>query len=185
MDRQKLIAAARMILEAIGEDPQREGLRKTPERVARMYEEVFRGMREDPDAVFSTVFEEKYDEVVVVKDIAFNSMCEHHLLPFGGFAHVAYIPKGKVAGISKLARCVDVFARRPQVQERLTNQVADLVTRLLEPRGVAVVLEATHTCMTMRGVQKPGSKVITSALSGVIRRNLATRNEVMELLRRR
>ena len=181
-DHDKLVAAARMILEAVGEDPDRDGLRNTPERVARMYEEVFRGLCEDPANVLSTVFDERYDEVVVVRDIPFYSMCEHHLLPFSGEAHVAYIPNGKVVGISKLARAVDHFARRPQVQERLTNQIADVISKVLEPRGVAVVMEATHMCMTMRGVQKQGSMVVTSAMRGVIRKNLATRNEVLGLI---
>ena len=184
MDFDKLVAAGRMILEAIGEDPDRDGLKDTPLRMARMYEEVFRGLTEDPERVLETVFEEQYDEVVVVKDIAFNSMCEHHLLPFGGVAHVAYLPRGKVVGISKLARVVDHFARRPQVQERLTNQIADLVTDVLKPLGVAVVIEATHTCMTMRGVRKPGSQVVTSAMRGIIRKNLATRTEVLGLIQK-
>ncbi|MFN0059154.1 MAG: GTP cyclohydrolase I FolE [Planctomycetota bacterium] len=183
MDHAKIAAAARMLLEAIGEDPNREGLRGTPQRIARMYAEVFRGLNEDRSGVLSTVFSENYDEIVLVKDIAFYSMCEHHLLPFTGLAHVAYIPSGKVVGISKLARAVEHFARRPQIQERLTNQVADLISEELSPRGVAVVIEATHTCMTMRGVQKSGSKVITSAMRGVMRSNLKTRTEVLELIK--
>ncbi|MFQ5653950.1 MAG: GTP cyclohydrolase I FolE [Planctomycetota bacterium] len=183
MDHDKLVAAARMILEAIGEDPDREGLRDTPERVARMYGEVFRGLRENGDGVLETVFTEEYDEIVLVKDIPFCSMCEHHLLPFTGVTHVAYIPRGKVVGISKLARAVDHYAHRPQVQERLTNQIADLISRSLEPVGVAVIMEATHTCMTIRGVRKPGSKVVTSAMRGVMRKSTATRTELMGLLR--
>lgn len=171
-----------MILEAIGEDPEREGLRGTPERIARMYAEVFSGLQQDPGSVLDTVFSEKYDEVVMVRDIPFYSMCEHHLLPFTGVAHVAYIPRGKVVGISKLARAVELFSRRPQVQERLTNQIADLVATQLDAIGVAVIIKATHTCMTMRGVQKPGSSVVTSAMRGILRTNLATRNEVLSLL---
>ncbi len=183
MDHEKLVEASRMILEAIGEDPNREGLHRTPERMARMYSELFQGLSEDPDTVLNTVFTEDYDEIVVVKDIPFHSMCEHHLLPFTGVAHTAYIPSGKVVGISKLARAVDHYARRPQVQERLTNQIADLIETSLDPRGVAVVIEATHSCMTMRGVQKPGSSVVTSAMRGVMRSDPKTRNEVLELIR--
>jgi GTP cyclohydrolase I len=185
MDHEKLVAAARMILEAIGEDAGREGLRQTPERVARMYEEVFAGLETEPGDELKTVFAENYDEIVLVRDIQFFSMCEHHLLPFTGKAHVAYVPDGKVLGVSKLARAVDAYAKRPQVQERLTNQVADLIEQVAQPRGVAVVLEATHTCMTIRGVRKPGSVMVTSAMRGIFRRNLATRTELMNLLRGR
>ena len=183
MDHQKLVQAARMILEAIGEDPDREGLVETPERIARMYAEVFAGLKQDPKLEVKTVFTQDYDEIVLVKDIQFASMCEHHLLPFMGRAHTAYLPSGKILGISKLARAVEVFARRPQVQERLTNEIADLISDVVKPRGVAVVLEATHTCMTIRGIKKPGSLVITSAMRGLIRDNLATRTEVMNLIR--
>ena len=185
MNVNKIEAAVRSLLEAIGEDPDREGLKDTPARIARLYQEVFSGLDQDPESVLSTVFTENYDEVVLVRDIAFNSMCEHHLLPFMGHAHVAYIPRDKVVGISKLARAVDHFARRPQVQERLTNQVADLICDALNPLGVAVIMEATHTCMTIRGVQKPGSSVVTSAVRGLMRTNLATRNEVLELIKSR
>lgn len=184
-DHEKLVRAARMILEGLGEDPEREGLRGTPERIARMYEEVFSGMHRDPSRSIRTAFTEQYDEMVIVRDIPFFSMCEHHLLPFIGKAHTAYIPDGKVLGISKLARAVDLLARRPQVQERLTNQIADMIGVLAEPKGVAVILEATHTCMTIRGVTKPGSVVITSAMRGWFRKSLATRNELMNLLRPR
>lgn len=183
MDHEKLVRAARMILEAIGENPDREGLQKTPERIARMYEEVFAGLGRDPGESLTAVFTEDYDEIVLVKDIPFASMCEHHLLPFIGKAHTAYVPDGKVLGISKLARAVDLLARRPQVQERLTNQVADLIERIAEPRGVAVIMEATHTCMTVRGVKKPGSSVVTSAMRGLFRGSPATRAELMNLLR--
>ncbi len=183
MDHDKIVRAVRDILEAVGEDPDREGLRDTPARVARLYEEVFAGLNGDPKRVLETVFHEQYDEVVLVKDIPFHSMCEHHLLPFTGKAHVAYIPAGRVVGISKLARAVDHFALRPQVQERLTNQIADLIVDELKPLGVAVVLEATHACMTIRGVRKPGAIVVTSAMRGAVRKNLATRNEVLQLIR--
>jgi GTP cyclohydrolase IA len=182
MDHQKLVTAARMILEAIGDNPAREGLVETPERMARMYEEIFGGMAMDPEQEVKTIFSEDYDEIVLVKDIPFFSMCEHHLLPFIGKAHTGYLPAGKVLGISKLARAVDVFARRPQVQERLTNQIADLIQRAAEPRGVVVVLEASHSCMTIRGIKKSGSTVITSAMRGVFRTNLASRTEVMKLI---
>jgi len=183
MDHEKLVRAARMILEAIGENPDREGLQKTPERIARMYEEVFSGIGQDPAECIRTVFTEKYDEIVLAKDITFASMCEHHLLPFMGRAHVAYMPSGKVLGISKLARAVDMLSRRPQVQERLTNEIADLIEALAAPRGVAVILEATHTCMTIRGVKKPGSIMVTSAMKGLFRDRLATRGELMNLIR--
>jgi len=183
MDQKKLAAAARMILEAIGEDPDREGLRETPERVARMYAEVFAGLKAEPEDEMKAIFTQEYDEIVLVKDIPFASMCEHHLLPFTGLAHTAYLPSGKVLGISKLARAVEVFARRPQLQERLTNQIADLIEKAAEPRGVAVVMEATHSCMTIRGIKKPGSVVVTSAMRGLFRSNLATRTEVMNLIR--
>jgi GTP cyclohydrolase I len=185
VDHAKIEAAARMILEAVGEDPDREGLRETPARMGRMYAEVFAGLSEDPSEVLATVFTEDCDEIVLVKDIPFYSMCEHHLLPFFGKAHVAYLPGKRIVGISKLARAVEHFARRPQVQERLTNQIADLICEALDPRGVAVVMEATHTCMTMRGVRKPGSSVVTSAMRGVIRSSVASRTEVMGLIQGR
>lgn len=167
---------------AVGEDPSREGLRDTPKRVARMYEELFTGLTEDPGAHLEVSFTESYDEMVVLRDIPFYSMCEHHLLPFMGQAHVAYIPDGKVAGLSKLARVVEAFARRPQVQERLTCQIAELLMDKLHAKGVGVILEATHTCMTIRGVKKPGAVMVTSSMLGLFRTNLATRNEAMNLL---
>ena len=179
----RIAEAVREILEAIGEDTSRPGLKDTPQRVARMYSELFSGLREDLTVHLNSLFEERYDEMVVLRDISFHSMCEHHLLPFMGKAHVAYLPKGKVVGISKLARVVDAFARRPQVQERMTNQIADLIDEQLQPRGVAVVLEAQHTCMIIRGVKKPGSVMITSALRGLCKTNDATRNEAMGLLK--
>jgi GTP cyclohydrolase I len=180
---ERIAAAVKEILLAVGEDPDREGLRATPKRVARMYEEAFNGMDAEVDDLFKTVFEEKYDEMVVLRDIAFHSMCEHHLLPFMGKAHVAYLPKGRVIGISKIARVVDAFAHRPQVQERLTSQIADKIMAELAPRGVAVILEANHTCMTIRGVKKPGAVMITSAVRGLFKSNPATRAEAMSLLR--
>lgn len=189
MDHEKIAAAVRMILEAIGEDPEREGLRETPDRVARMYAEIFSGLVQDPLEAVSKIFhDEHYDEIVLLKDIPFHSMCEHHLLPFMGRAHIGYIPgKGAesgILGLSKLARAVDAYSRRPQVQERLTNQIADLIETAVVPRGVAVVLEAEHTCMTIRGVRKPGSLMITSAMRGIFRDNLASRNEVLDLIRK-
>lgn len=183
IDLDRIVAAVREILLAIGEDPNRPGLQGTPERVARMYQELFVGLREDPAGHFRALFEEQYDEMVVVRDIVFHSMCEHHLLPFMGKAHVAYIPRGKLVGISKLARTVDAFARRPQLQERLTNQIADLIMDQLNPKGVVVILEAEHTCMIVRGVKKPGSVLLTSALRGLCKTSPATRSEALSLLR--
>jgi GTP cyclohydrolase I len=182
IDRAKIEQAVRMLLEAIGDDPDREGLRETPERVARMYEEIFGQGEEDPRESLSKQFDEKHHEMVLVKDIPFFSMCEHHLMPFFGKAHVAYIPNGHVVGISKLARVVEAFARRPQVQERMTSQIADMIEDELKPSGVAVVCEAVHTCMTMRGVKKPGAAVITSAMRGQFRRSVSTRTEIMALI---
>ncbi len=184
MDTAKIEAGVRMILEGIGEDPDREGLQKTPARVARMYEEVFAGMTQDPHEHFETLFDEHHQEMVLVRDIPFYSMCEHHLVPFFGHAHVAYIPgeSGKVCGLSKLARLVDVYAKRPQVQERLTSQVADTLVKELDPQGVMVVMEAEHLCMSMRGVKKPGTKTTTSAVRGLFERHAVTRNEAMHLI---
>lgn len=181
-DEEKIHEGVRLILQGVGEDPHREGLLDTPHRVARMYQEIFGGMHEASEDVISAVFYEDYDEIVLLKNIPFFSLCEHHLMPFTGKAHVAYLPDGKIVGLSKLARAVEHFARRPQIQERLTAQIADLISHTLEPKGVAVVLEATHTCMTMRGVKKPGSLMTTSAMRGVMRENLATRNEVLNLI---
>lgn len=174
--------AVARILQAIGENPKREGLRGTPARVAKMYAEMFSGMFDDPRKHLHVGFTERYDEMVVVRDIQFHSMCEHHLLPFMGRAHVAYLPKGKVVGVSKLARVVESCARRPQLQERLTTQIADLIMNELDAKGVGVILEATHTCMTIRGVRKPGSIVVTSAMRGLFKSNLATRTEAINLL---
>jgi GTP cyclohydrolase I len=183
IDKDKIRRAIRLYLEGIGEDPEREGLAGTPDRVARMSEEIFSGIGQDARDLMRAVFSEKYDEIVLVRDIAFNSMCEHHLLPFSGNAHVAYIPNGKVLGLSKFARVVDVYSRRPQVQERLTNQVADLIMGELAPIGVAVIGDATHSCMTSRGVRKPGSSVVTSALRGCFLTDASSRTEVLSLLR--
>ncbi len=183
MDQQKIKTAVRMILEAIGEDPTREGLRETPERIAEMYTEIFEGLGQDPAQELAVGFEEDHEEMVVVKDIPFYSCCEHHLLPFHGIAHVGYIPQGRVAGISKIARVVELLARRPQLQERLTSQIADIVMEALRPQGVAVVVEAVHLCMTMRGIKKPGSVIVTSAIRGQFRRSAATRMEFLELIK--
>jgi GTP cyclohydrolase I len=170
------------ILIAIGEDPSREGLVGTPQRVARAYAELFAGLYSDPASALEVGFTQEYDEMVVLRDIAFNSMCEHHLLPFMGKAHIAYLPRGKVVGLSKLARVVELFALRPQLQERLTQQIADLLMEKLDARGAAVIIEATHTCMTIRGIRKPGAVMTTSAMRGTFKSNLATRTEAINLL---
>lgn len=182
VDHKRIERAVREILAAVGEDPDREGLLETPARVARMYAELFSGLHEDPRVHLQKFFTEKYDEVVLVRDISFNSMCEHHMLPFMGRAHIGYVPDGKVIGLSKLARVVDVVARRPQVQERMTETVADLLVEELQVKGVAVVIEATHSCMTIRGIRKPGSLCVTSAMRGLFRSNLSSRSEVMTLI---
>jgi GTP cyclohydrolase I len=178
VDKPRIEKAVREILAAMGEDPQRDGLKETPSRVARMYEEVLVGRDTDPGLHLEKTFEEEHNEVVVLKEIPFFSMCEHHLLPFHGKAHVAYLPKGKIVGLSKLARLVEGFARRLQVQERLTCQIADTLMSKIDARGVAVLLEATHTCMTMRGVQKAGSVMVTSAIRGHFVTDHAARDEV-------
>jgi GTP cyclohydrolase IA len=182
-DLERAEAAIRELLIAVGEDPEREGLVDTPRRVARTYAEMFAGMRVHPEEVLTTTFDIGHDEMVLVRDIEVWSMCEHHLVPFTGVAHIGYIPneKGQITGLSKLARLVDVFARRPQVQERLTTQVADSLVHLLEPRGTIVVLECEHLCMTMRGVRKPGAKTVTSAVRGMMHKP-ATRAEAMSLI---
>ncbi|HIW75999.1 MULTISPECIES: GTP cyclohydrolase I FolE [Gordonibacter] len=184
MDSAKIEEGVRLILEGVGEDPDREGLRETPARVARMYEEVFAGLGQDPAEHFATTFDEHHEEMVLVRDIPFYSMCEHHLVPFFGMAHVAYIPAadGRICGLSKLARLVDVFAKRPQVQERLTSQIADTLIEQLHPQGVIVVLEAEHLCMSMRGVKKAGAKTTTSAVRGAFERSQATRAEALSLI---
>jgi GTP cyclohydrolase IA len=182
IDQERIRRAVREILLAVGEDPDREGLAETPDRVARMYAEVFRGLHEDPGQHLVKRFTQEYDEMVVIKDIEFASFCEHHLLPFTGKAHVAYLPRGRVVGLSKIPRVVDALSRRPQLQERLTQEVADLLMRELDARGVGVVIEATHTCMTIRGVRKPGSSFVTSAMLGAFRDRHATRAEFLSLI---
>ncbi|MBD8068678.1 GTP cyclohydrolase I FolE [Bacillus sp. PS06] len=175
--------AVRLILEAVGEDPNREGLLDTPKRVAKMYEEVFSGLTIDPKDYFETIFSEDHEELVLVKDIPFHSMCEHHLVPFYGVAHVAYIPRnGRVAGLSKMARAVEAVSRRPQLQERITSTVADTMMETLEPHGVMVVVEAEHMCMTMRGVKKPGAKTVTSAVRGAFKTDSNARKEVLSYI---
>jgi len=179
VDLERIAAAVREILLAVGENPDREGLRETPERVARMYEEMFSGLRKDPAVVLRKTFTQKYDEMVLVKNIGFESMCEHHLLPFLGKAHIAYVPKGRIVGLSKLARIVEILSRRPQVQERMNEQLADLVMQELDALGVGVVLEASHTCMAIRGIRKAESVCTTSALRGVFLTNQSTRTEFL------
>jgi GTP cyclohydrolase I len=182
VDYPRIARAVREILAAVGEDPDREGLRETPARVARMYAEMFSGLHQEPREYLRKFFTEQYDEVVLVRDISFCSMCEHHLLPFMGKAHIGYIPDGKVIGLSKLARVVEVLSRRPQVQERMTEDIANLLVDELHAKGVAVVVEATHSCMTIRGVRKPGSICITSAMKGLFRDNPSSRSEIMQLI---
>lgn len=182
VDLDRIRRAVREILLAVGEDPDREGLQETPDRVARMYAEVFQGLHQDPRVHLNKVFTQKYDEMVLIKDIQFESFCEHHLLPFTGKAHVAYLPNGKVVGLSKIPRVINVLARRPQLQERLTEEVAELLMKELDAKGVAVVMEASHSCMTIRGVYKPGSTFVTSAMRGTFKERLATRSEVMSLI---
>ncbi|WP_414697754.1 GTP cyclohydrolase I FolE [Peptacetobacter sp. AB845] len=184
MDKEKIKRAVRDILEAIGEDPDREGLKETPNRVARMYEEIFCGIFQDPREHLKVTFpEESHEEMVIVKDIPFYSCCEHHLVPFFGKAHVVYIPKGgRLTGLSKLARVVETIAKRPQLQERIAKETADIIMEELRPYGVMVVIEAEHMCMTMRGVKKPGSKTVTSAVRGVFAKDIATRTEAMNLI---
>ncbi len=182
VDLPRIERAVREILAAVGEDPDREGLRETPARVARMYAELFSGLHEDPRLHLRKFFTEKYDEVVLVRDISFNSMCEHHMMPFMGKAHIGYLPNGRVVGLSKLARVVESVARRPQVQERMTETIADYLVEELDVKGVAVVIEAVHSCMTVRGVRKPGSMCVTSAMRGTFRSNSSSRAEIMTLI---
>ena len=184
VDHARAAAAVRELLLAVGEDPDRPGLQATPDRVARAYAETFAGLWQDPAEVLSTTFDEDHDEMVLVKDIPMYSTCEHHLVPFHGVAHIGYIPgeDGRVTGLSKLARLVEVYARRPQVQERMTSQIADALADVLKPRGVLVVIEAEHLCMAMRGIRKPGSSTVTSAVRGIFRDNPATRSEAMSLV---
>jgi len=183
MDRKKIEKAVREILKAVGEDPNRKDLRGTPERVAKMYEEILGGMNKDPEKELEVFLEQNHDEIVLVEDIPLYSLCEHHLLPFIGKAHVAYIPQGnRVTGLSKLARVVDILSRRLQVQERLTTQIADVIMKKLKPQGCMVVIEAEHLCMSMRGVKKSGTKTITSAVRGVFKKNQKTRMEALDLI---
>jgi GTP cyclohydrolase I len=182
-DLARIERAVREILIALGEDPDRDGLLKTPERVANAYAELCAGLREDPRRHLATTFDEDHREMVILRDISFASICEHHLLPFTGKAHIGYIPQGRVVGLSKLARVVEGYARRPQVQERLTSEIADAIMEELDPDGCGVVIEATHTCMTIRGIQKPGSTMITSAMRGGFRRRPETRAEFFAILR--
>ena len=182
VDHERIQRAVREILAAVGEDPDREGLLETPARVGRMYAEMFSGLRSDPRVHLQKVFTESYDELVLVRDINFCSMCEHHLLPFTGRAHIGYLPDGKVVGLSKLARVVEDVARRPQVQERMTEDIASLIESELSARGVAVVIESSHSCMTIRGVRKPGSMCLTSSMRGVFRDNHASRTEILSLI---
>jgi GTP cyclohydrolase I len=182
IDSERIKKAVREILLAVGEDVDREGLKDTPDRVARMYAELLGGMREEPEKHLRSVFTETYEEIVLLRDIPFYSICEHHMMPFIGVAHVAYLPSGKVLGVSKLARIVDSFARRLQTQERLTYQIADFLKTNLKSQGVAVVLEASHSCMTIRGIKKPGSTMVTSALRGIFKRDPKSRSEIMSLM---
>jgi GTP cyclohydrolase I len=184
VDEERAAAAVRELLVAVGEDPDRPGLRETPARVARAYAETFAGLWQDPSEILATTFDEDHDELVLVKDIPMYSTCEHHLVPFHGAAHIGYIPgaDGRVTGLSKLARLVEVYARRPQVQERMTSQIADALSDVLKPSGVIVVIEAEHLCMAMRGIRKPGTSTVTSAVRGLFRENLASRNEAMSLI---
>ena len=183
VDQAEVQRLVRELLVAIGEDPDRDGLLETPARIARMYDEVFAGLDEDPVAILSTSFEEAFDEMVILREIPFYSMCEHHFMPFHGEAHVGYLPSGKIVGLSKIARAVETFARRPQVQERLTGQIADCIESVLGAKGVGVVIEAEHTCMTMRGVRKPGAKMVTSAMRGRFNSDVNTRQEFLGLIR--
>ena len=182
VDLPRMERAVREILAAVGEDPDRDGLLETPARVARMYAELFMGLKLDPGRHLKKVFVEEFDELVLIRDISFNSMCEHHLLPFIGMAHVGYLPRGRVVGLSKLARVVEEISHRPQVQERMTHQIADLMHKELDPKGVVVVLEAAHSCMSIRGIRKPGSVTITSAVRGLFKTNQASRAEVMAFI---
>jgi GTP cyclohydrolase I len=185
IDQNRIAAAVKEILIAIGENPDREGLRETPQRVARMYQELFSGLHDDPRAHTKQFFSETYNEIVLVRDISFNSICEHHLMPFMGRVHIGYIPVGRVIGLSKLARVVEIFSHRPQLQERLTEQIAELLFQERKARAVAVVVEAEHTCMTVRGVKKPGSLCITSALRGTFLKDASSRAESMMLINKR
>lgn len=182
MDREKILAGARLILEGVGEDLTREGLLETPDRIARMYEEIFEGLGKDAKEILSKTFTVESNDLVLEKDITYFSMCEHHLVPFFGKAHIAYIPRGRVAGLSKLARTVEIYAKKPQLQERLTTEVADAIMEYLDAEGVMVVIEGEHTCMTMRGVKKPGTKTVTTTYRGIFKEDSDLRREVLTLI---
>lgn len=184
MDREKIIAGAKLILEGIGEDLEREGLVETPERIARMYEEVFSGLGKDAEEILAKTFEVENNDLVIEKDITYFSMCEHHIIPFYGKAHIAYIPRGRVAGLSKLARTVELYAKKPQLQERLSSEIADAIMKYLDAEGVMVVVEGEHMCMTMRGVKKPGTKTVTTSYRGIFKEDATLRTEVMMLLQK-
>jgi len=184
MDRKKIERAVRDILEAIGEDPKKKDLQKTPQRVAEMYEEIFAGIKENPQKELEVILDQKHDEIILLKGIPLYSVCEHHLLPFIGKAHIAYIPRGgRVTGLSKIARVVDILSRRPQVQERLTTQIAEIIMTKLEPKGCMVIIEAEHLCMSMRGVKKPGTLTVTSVVRGIFQKNEKTRSETLALIK--
>lgn len=185
MDIKRIKEGVRLILEGIGEDPERPGLRDTPERVARMYEELFEGLKKPIEEILKPIEGETHDEMVLLKDIPFYSICEHHLLPFIGIAHIAYIPDGKIVGLSELAKALEILAKRPQVQERLTTQLADLLMEKLKPKGAMVVIDAEHLCLSMRGIKKPGSRTVTSAVRGLFRTKQSTREEMLELIKKR
>ncbi|WP_454054006.1 GTP cyclohydrolase I FolE [Clostridium sp. Marseille-Q7071] len=182
VNEEKIREAIAMIIEAIGEDPEREGLKDTPDRIARMYSEIFSGLTEDPKEHLAKTFTVENDDIVIEKDIVFYSMCEHHFVPFYGKAHIAYIPNGKVAGLSKFARTVEVFAKRPQLQERMTSQIADSIMKNLQTKGALVIIEAEHLCMTMRGVKKPGTKTATIVSRGIFKDNISLQNQVISLI---
>ena len=184
MDKEKIIAGAKLILEGIGEDLEREGLVETPERIARMYEEVFSALGKDAEEILSKTFEVENNDLVIEKDITYFSMCEHHIIPFYGKAHIAYIPRGRVAGLSKLARTVELYAKKPQLQERLSSEIADAIMKYLDAEGVMVVVEGEHMCMTMRGVKKPGTKTVTTSYRGIFKEDATLRREVMMLLQK-
>ena len=184
MDKEKIIVGAKLILEGIGEDLEREGLIETPERIARMYEEVFSGLGKDAEEILSKTFEVENNDLVIEKDITYFSMCEHHIIPFYGKAHIAYIPRGRVAGLSKLARTVELYAKKPQLQERLSSEIADAIMKYLDAEGVMVVVEGEHMCMTMRGVKKPGTKTVTTSYRGIFKEDATLRREVMMLLQK-
>lgn len=186
MDLKKIEKGIRLILEGIGEDPERPGLKETPERVAKMYEEIFAGLETPTEEILKHIEGESHDEMVLLKDIPFYSICEHHMLPFIGRAHVAYIPSGgKIVGLGELAKAVEIFAKRPQIQERLTTQLADLIMNRLKPKGAMVIIDAEHLCMSMRGIKKPGTRIVTSAVRGIFRTKQSTREELLELLKKR